>query len=214
MRSAAQEYSPQQVLDFWFPDDGFWENRDAFEAWVEHRMQGGVDAHICAHLAGLTKAAAQGLLDGWAEDPRGRLALIIALDQFPRSLWRGTPGAYAQDCKATRLAIEGIENGHFSTAKPWEQMFYVVALGHCEGPDHLDRIDLIDKVTEEVIAALPPSLEYTAEIFRTQNARVRGVIERFGRHPHRNPIYGRVSSPEEEVYIKAGDFPHIPKPNG
>ena len=39
--------------------------------------------------------------------------LILALDQFPRSLWRATPGAYAQDIKAARLCIEGIENGHF-----------------------------------------------------------------------------------------------------
>jgi hypothetical protein len=47
--------------------------------------------------------------------------------------------------------------------------------------------------------------------FVAQNASVRAVIERFGRHPHRNPIYGRVSSAAEAAYISMGDFPHLPK---
>jgi uncharacterized protein (DUF924 family) len=47
------------------------------------------------------------------------------------------------------------------------------------------------------------------ERLRTQNARVRSVIERFGRHPHRNPVYGRVSSAAEDAYIATGDFPHV-----
>ena len=70
-------------------------------------------------------------------------------------------------------------------------------------------MDLIDKITEDLIAELPPVLEYCADLLRAQNTRVRGIIEQFGRHPHRNPIYGRISSPEEEVYIANGDFPHV-----
>jgi uncharacterized protein (DUF924 family) len=207
----AVEHRAEEVLEFWFPSDGFWESPETFGKWIHHRMQGGVDARICRDFAGLTTAAARGLLDGWADTPRGRLALIIALDQFPRSLWRGTPGAYAQDCKAARLAMEGIGNGHFKAARPWEKIFYVIALAHCEGPDHLARFDVIDRITEECVADLTPALEYLAELWRAQNARVRGVIERFGRHPHRNPVYGRVSDPEEEAYIAQGDFPHVAK---
>jgi uncharacterized protein (DUF924 family) len=211
MDAVAAEHSADEVLDFWFPDDGFWESRETFARWMHHRMQGGVDERICREFGGLTTAAARGLLDDWSDTPRGRLALLIALDQFPRSLWRGTPGAYAQDCKATRLAVEGVGNGHFKSAKPWEKIFYVIALAHCEGPDHLARFDLIDRITEEINAELPPALEYVAELLRTQNARVRGVIERFGRHPHRNPVYARVSTPEEEAYLAKGDFPHVAK---
>ena len=203
------KYSPDDVLDFWFPDTGFWQNREAFGDWIHTRMQGGMDAAICADFAGLTTDAARGLLDHWAETPRGRLALLIALDQFPRSLWRDTPGAYAQDIKANLLVIDGVERGHFAAIKPWERLFYVIALGHCEGPDHLARFDLIDRLTGQIIADLPPSLSFLGDQLRAQNTRVRGVIERFGRHPHRNPVYGRFSSPEEEAYIATGDFPHI-----
>lgn len=209
MNTVSNHFDPDDVLDFWFPDTGFWESREAFGEWIHHRMQGGVDAHICDHFADLTSAAAQGLLDDWTQTARGRLALLLALDQFPRSLWRGTPGAYAQDIKANLLALEGIGNGDFSAVRPWERMFYVIALSHCEGPDHLARFDVIERVTEEIIADFPPALEELGDQVREQHRRVRGVIERFGRHPHRNPVYGRVSSPQEIAYIETGDFPHV-----
>ncbi len=209
MAKAETGFDPQEVLDFWFPDNGFWETPESFQAWIEHRMYGGVDDHICANCAALTEAAARGLLDHWAETPQGRLALLIALDQFPRSLWRDTPSAFAQDIKATRLVLEGIETGHVAALKPWERLFCIIALGHCEGPGHLARIDLIDQLSEGIIAELPPALAPLADGLRAQNMRLRGVIERFGRHPHRNPIYGRLSTPEEEAYIASGDFPHV-----
>jgi uncharacterized protein (DUF924 family) len=204
-------HAPERVLDLWFPDDGHWTSPERHSAFWQTRMYGGMDEVICRELAGLTRAAAAGELDHWAATPRGRLALLIAVDQFPRSLWRDTPAAYAQDCKAARLAMEGIRNGDFGKLRPWEQMFYVIALGHCEGPDHLDRLDLIDRVTEEIVGGLPPEIAGTGDRLRAQNARVRSVIERFGRHPHRNPVYGRVSSAAEEAYIATGDFPHVRK---
>jgi uncharacterized protein (DUF924 family) len=205
-------FDPAQVLDFWFPDDGFWESQESFGAWIEHRMQGGVDDHICAHFADLTEAAAKGMLDHWAETPRGRLALLLALDQFPRSLWRDTPAAFGQDIKSCRLVMEGISNGHVAALRPWEKLFFIIALGHCEGPDHLGRFDLIYRVSEELIAELPEPLAGSGDMLRGQNARVRAVIARYGRHPHRNPVLGRISTPEEEAYIATGDFPHVRSP--
>lgn len=208
-------FRPEDVLDFWFPDDGFHDSAESFGQWIFHRMQGGVDAEIRERFGPLTTAAAEGRLDDWAKTADGRLALILALDQFPRSLWRGTPGAYAQDIKAARLCLEGIANGHFEALDAsWKQIFYVIALSHCEGPDHLDRFDVIDAITPRINAGLPPHLAHLAERFLAQNARVRSVIERFGRHPHRNPVYGRVSTPEERAYIDEGDFPHVQEKPG
>ena len=177
-------------------------------------MQGGMDAEICARFGPLTEAAARGALDHWAETERGRLALLIALDQFPRSLWRDTPAAFGQDIKACRLAMDTIAAGGLDMYAPWEAAFFIIALGHCEGPDHLARFDLIAEVTETIAARMEEPLLELADMFRAQNARVRGVIERFGRHPHRNPVLGRISTPEEAAYIAAGDFPHVRKPDG
>lgn len=208
---ATAEYQPSEVLDLWFPDNGHWTDPARHGAFWDERMQGGMDERIIRDFAGLTEAAAKGLLDHWAETARGRLALVIALDQFPRSLWRDTPGAFAQDIKANLVVLEGVERGDFDNYAPWEAGFFIIALTHCEGPDHLARFDLIEELTERVIAKLPAPLSEMADGFRDQTARVRGIIERFGRHPHRNLIYGRVSSPEEEAYIATGDFPHVRK---
>lgn len=84
------------VLDLWFPDTGHQNAAETHaEFWTE-RMHGGMDSRIIERFADLTLAAATGRLDHWAGSARGRLALLIALDQFPRSLWRHTPAAYAQ----------------------------------------------------------------------------------------------------------------------
>jgi uncharacterized protein (DUF924 family) len=38
------------------------------------------------------------------------------------------------------------------------------------------------------------------------------VIARFGRHPHRNEILGRKSTPEELEYLAKGDLVHLRAP--
>ena len=175
-------------------------------------MQGGMDEAICRDFADMTTAAARGLLDEWAANPRGRLALLLVLDQFPRSLWRDTPSAYGQDIKATRLALEGLRNGHFEALDaPWEKQFYIIAISHCEGPDHLERMDMLVGMSKDLASNLPDNLQLFKERSVAQPKRVREIIRQFGRHPHRNPILGRISTRQEEAYIATGDFPHIRK---
>lgn len=62
-------------------------------------------------------------------------------------------------------------------------MFYVIAIGHCEGPDHLERMDLCIRLVDEMKSLWPEALAPLAEGANGQNRTVRGVIERFGRHP-------------------------------
>lgn len=201
----------QEILDFWFPDTGHEHSMETHGAFWDERMQGGMDEAIIARFADVTEAAAKGDLDHWADTAQGRLALLIVLDQFPRSLWRDTPGAFAQDIKATRLSLEGMRNGHFDVLKPWEQTFFVIAVGHCEGPDHLERMEALWTQVDAICDALPDVLAPARDMLRAQHERILGNIRRFGRHPHRNPILGRVSTRDEEVYIAAGDFPHVKK---
>ncbi|MEL6799248.1 MAG: DUF924 family protein [Pseudomonadota bacterium] len=209
MKDIAMAFEPQTVLDLWFPNTGFWETADDYSAWIQYRMHGGVDETICNDFADLTIAAARGELDHWAETAEGRIALLIALDQFPRSLWRNTPAAYAQDIKANRLVLEGVQNGHFAAVAPWKKLFYIIALFHCEGPDHLDRLTLAEELIEVMAEEMPDQLAHVPQKVRAQNRRGRSIIERFGRHPHRNPHFGRVSSQGEKAYIATGDFPHV-----
>jgi uncharacterized protein (DUF924 family) len=48
------------------------------------------------------------LLDSWTSTPRGTLALLLLLDQFPRNVYRGDPLAFASDKKALAVASQAI----------------------------------------------------------------------------------------------------------
>jgi hypothetical protein len=52
------EFSPQDSLDFWFPEDGQWENMEKCLAFGQWRMGGGAGAKVCTRFAGLANAAA------------------------------------------------------------------------------------------------------------------------------------------------------------
>ncbi len=205
-----ENHRASDVLDFWFPENGQDMDSETFKAFWRERMHGGMDAAIIEHFSELTLAAAQGELDQWSETPRGRLALLIVLDQFSLSLWRDTPAAYSQDIRATRFALEGIANGEVDRHTPWEAGFFVIAISHCEGPDHLERMHSLTPVVDRIAACEPTNLPGSGEGFRKQHECVTNVIRRFGRHPHRNVILGRISTKAEEAYIAIGDFPHLP----
>ncbi|PVA11528.1 DUF924 domain-containing protein [Pelagivirga sediminicola] len=199
------------VLDFWFPEGRFLDvDEQTHHAHWRWRMQGGADAQIIAQFSDLTRNAAGGNLDHWAQDPHGRLALIILLDQFSRSVWRDDARAFAQDPHALSLATEGLSNGHYAALEaPWFQVVHGLPLGHCEGPDHLERLDRLIRLRENIAATAPRHLGPIYSALADQARAVRKLIAAFGRHPHRNEILNRISSAAEEAYIAEGQFPHM-----
>ena len=199
-----------EVLDFWFPEGRALDidpDRHA-ELW-RWRMHGGADGAIAARFGPLTERGAAGALDHWAGTPEGRLALIVVLDQFPRSLWRGSARAYAQDPAALAQALAGLDNGDWAAlGLPWFQVTFTQPLGHAEGPNHLARIDRLIALREGIAARAPSALRPLYASLVARAGQVRRVIASFGRHPHRNAILGRNPTPEEEAYLQRGDFPH------
>jgi uncharacterized protein (DUF924 family) len=196
----------EDVLVFWFPptlrNDHATMVRQ-FEWW----FRGGADPAIAERFSQLLERATRGELDEWAQAPRSRLALIIVLDQFSRSLYRDTALAFAQDPKGLALALEGIENGHYEALKtPWEKTFFFLPLGHSEDLMNLElAIRLADGLVEQAPAELRRVLEHSASQARGH----RDVIARFGRHPHRNAILNRQSTPEELEYLAGGQLVHM-----
>ncbi len=196
------------VYDFWFPAS--LANADVPSQWrrLEWWMRGGANPEL-PRFAHLIQAAREGQLDHWLETPRGRLSLIILLDQFPRGLFAGTPDAFASDPDTVRMAEEGFRNGHYGALTSlWERFFYFLPLAHAEGPDHLDRMRRIVVISEQVVGQVAEDLRPIWEFSLKQARDNLEVISRFGRFPHRNPILGRVSTPEEEAYLAKGDFVH------
>jgi uncharacterized protein (DUF924 family) len=204
-----ERMEPDGVLTFWFPDYGHDADLDTHRAFWKHRMRGEVDEEIRARFTELTEAVAWVLLDHWAETPRGRLALVLVLDQFSRSVWRGTPAAFSQDIKAARLVLESLDTGVYDALPHvWEKAFCLIAVGHCEGPEHLARMDRTMALARALTEEAPERLRLFYRVVEDQNRLARDVIAAFGRHPHRNAVLGRPSTVAEEAYIAAGEFPH------
>jgi uncharacterized protein (DUF924 family) len=195
----------EEVLTFWFPPLGALEPA-ALPRQFEWWFRGGADAEIGRRFARLTECAAQGELEEWAKLPRSRLALILVLDQFSRSLFRGTPRAFAQDPRALALALEGIELRHYAAlTTPFEKTFFFMPLGHSEELCHLEAaVELAEELARRAAPELRRMLEHSASQARGH----RDVVARFGRQPHRNAILGRTSTPEELEYLARGELVH------
>lgn len=84
---------PEKVLSYWFPPGIHDADIETYRAQVLRWFEGGpeVDREIAGRFATVLEQARQGELDHWARTPRGRLALIIVLDQFSRSVYKGAP---------------------------------------------------------------------------------------------------------------------------
>ena len=76
--------------------------------------------------------AQSGGLASWESRRRGWLALIIALDQLPRNLYRGTAAAFAADPLAQHVARRGFERSLYSSLSVLEQLFCLMPFQHAE----------------------------------------------------------------------------------
>jgi uncharacterized protein (DUF924 family) len=188
------------VLRFWFEDATA---TDAAElaAKMKRWYRGGdaEDAAIRTRFADTVERALAGELDGWAQTPRGRVALILLLDQMTRALFRETARAFAGDARAQQLALEMLEAGAEAELSFEERHFVFMPLLHAEDAGLLDRFNaLFPRALATVPAWARPPFGDGIE----QGAKYRDVIARFGRFPHRNLALGRRSTPEEVEFLK------------
>jgi uncharacterized protein (DUF924 family) len=128
----------EDVMRFWFPSLPSDDTVAMVRTW-EWWFRGGTSTYINEHFIPLLEQAAIGELDSWSIEPRSRLALIIVLDQFSRTIYRETATAFAQDSKACTLTLEGINVGHYAALKtPWEKTFFFLPLGHSENINNVE----------------------------------------------------------------------------
>jgi uncharacterized protein (DUF924 family) len=203
--------TPDEILQLWYPP-GFDRDDATLGAQVGRWFRGGYDEEIVRRYAAETSEALDGGFAAWEAAPRDRLALVLLLDQFPRSLYRNSPRAFAGAPRAEALVVRTLDAGEERAMPLFEQMFLGVVLGHSESLALQDRgVALFDAWTQ----LLPPSLHKMGEISRSQARAHRDEIVRFGRHPARNPILGRATTPEEQHFLDTEGPAHLrnaPKP--
>ena len=173
----------QDIIDFWFSEiepSAWFQKNDDFDRILRTRF------------GELHQSATHCELYSWRDEPAGRLAEIIVLDQFSRNLYRGDQRAFATDGIALALAQEAVSIGvdrHFDID---HKLFLYLPYMHSES-------SAIHEIAVELFSQ--PSMESHLEYEHRHKA----IIDRFGRYPHRNEALGRQSTPEEIEFMKGPD---------
>lgn len=183
-----QELSAPQIdrrMDIWFGEDPVFD--EAIKADFEDDIE----------------KASKGQLDHWAEEPRGRLALILLIDQFRRNIHRNTAGAFSHDKLALKLCVEGAMAKKDKGLTPIQKVFFYMPLQHAESTRvQAKSVELFNKLAESVSPTLQETFLTVAQFAELH----KDIIDQFGRFPHRNKLLGRDNTPEEDEYL-AGDGP-------
>jgi uncharacterized protein (DUF924 family) len=188
------------VLEFWFgacgPDGALDPSRQ--KMWFGDGKK--YDVGIRERFGALHQRACRGELDAeWCKTPRGRMALLVLLDQFSRHVHRGTALSFAQDPAAQRLALDGVKGGADRELIPAQRSFFYLPLEHAEDVE-LQLLSV--RCFEDLARAVAPAHQKDYDSFLDYARRHLEIIKRFGRFPHRNAILGRASTPEEIEFLK------------
>jgi len=197
----AQNLPAQNVLDAWF-GDGLrlgWPSSNRQKQW----FGGGAeqDELIRQRFGPQIEQALQGDLSEWEQPLADRLALLILLDQFSRNIHRGQARAFAGDSRAQQLVLASLALGHDQALPTVGRVFFYMPLMHAESLPLQSRCvacfaDLHTGAPPEWREHLASNLAFAQEHM--------GIIERFGRFPHRNAALGRISTPEETDFLTHG----------
>jgi len=177
------------VLRFWFGAGGEYGKRH--KRWFE--KDASFDAEVSKRFLPLYEELVAGAGREWLESRADCLARIVALDQFPRHIFRGSARALAADALALEAARDAITRGYDREMLPVERMFAYLPFEHSESlEDQLKACELTAP-----LAAFPQ----TEDAHRYALLH-RDIIQRFGRFPHRNVVLGRTSTPDEIDFLK------------
>ncbi|MDH5612707.1 MAG: DUF924 domain-containing protein [Gammaproteobacteria bacterium] len=193
----------EKILEYWFGGfpDAYSADLTRYKMWFEEGHQ--YDQEIFINFGSVYQQAVEGELDHWLDMPRGRLAIIILLDQFSRHIHRGYPESFAQDEKAQAICIEGIGSGDDMQLHPIERSFFYLPLEHAE---NIERQRLSVQAYIRLLADVPESHQQPYRDMLEYAMKHHYVIETFGRFPELNEILGRQSSEEELVFIKKQEY--------
>ena len=188
------------ILNFWFGDLGRADlpSSDRTNLWFGESDK--LKKEMATMFNKEYQAAISGELNDWLKTPRGRLALIILLDQFSRWAYRNTPNAFTQDKLAQKICIEGLKEKMDKSLTLIERVFFYMPLVHAEESGIQDQSiqlfqSLVSLSMTETTQVYQLFLAYAYAHFR--------VVKEFGRFPQRNQILGRVSTDAEIAFLKS-----------
>ncbi len=195
-----------EILEYWFEgitDRATIDQRALpFRKWFTKDKQ--LDREIKEKFAADLLQARQGQHKNWEKSRRGLLALIILFDQFSRHMYRNTAKMFENDSLALDLSLRSINEKLEDQLQLIERMFFYMPLMHCEALD-IQKISLqcFEQLLSEAKQKHPQNAAYYEYNFHYAQKHY-AVIEKFGRFPHRNIFFNRVSSLEELEFLRKG----------
>ncbi len=177
--------TPDEIISFWQEEVGP-------AGW--YVVDKDLDQKIRDRYLDFWHEARAGEYDSWTVNAKGTLALLIAIDQFPRNMFRGSGDSFATDNKARCIAKRAIFAGQdLEIEEPMRQFFYL-PLMHSEV---LADQDTCMRMYKQNMSGEGRFLHPAAH---------RAVIRKFGRFPYRNKALGRLSTQAEKDYVAAGGY--------
>lgn len=186
-----------EILGFWFPA-GRAITGETMKRWFSSGPE--IDALIKQNFETLLLSVTKDDFNS----PQEALALTILMDQFPRNIYRNTPKMFAWDGRALEVAKRAISSGADHDASlikeygPLARAFFYLPFEHSEClADQVNSLELFEKLHAEVADQMSAGfLDYAKQHW--------SIVERFGRFPHRNAVFGRESRPEEVAFLESG----------
>ena len=186
------------VLQFWFGDVDELGRSDVQHSRRWFMKDDAFDREIADRFGETYADVRAGHREAWLDDPRGRVAYVIVLDQFPRNMFRGTARMFEADRQALAAAVEGVARHDDERLTVNERSFLYMPYMHSEEIGMQERsvslfTDLANDAPSELRGSLAAGVQYAKKHH--------DIIERFGRFPHRNTLLGRESTPAELAFI-------------
>lgn len=178
----------QVVLKFWFGDEYPAKINADWQRWYQGSPE--LNAEIISKFKDLVHQAVDHKFDHWwTQGLHQCLALLIILDQFSMNIGRERGDTYGFHASAQSIPFShaAVGRGYVEKAPEECRTFFILPLMHSE--------NILD---QDICIAMHKKLGIPMKFAESHYA----AVEKFGRYPNRNKIYGRESTPEEEEYLK------------
>ena len=171
----------QSLIDFWF-------SKEASSYWFNSTEA--FDQRLRDDYAALWQQARDGELEDWKEHASGCLALVILLDQLPLNMFRGAAKSFSTEAQSREVAALALERGFDVDMDAEHKAFLYMPFMHSENLD--DQAKALELFNQ-------PGLESNYRFAKHHY----GIVEQFGRFPHRNVILGRENTAAETEYLNS-----------
>ena len=194
------------VLEYWFGTEDPWDVSYSHRGGIWFRGGTRVDQEVTQQFGDFTEKILEGEYQELEDTPHGKLALILASDQFTRHIFRGSAKMFSGDHLAIQWAQSLIASQLDKALAPVERLFVYFALEHSE--DIQVVLQSMISIGALIEACHPTHKGRFQRMFRVAKQH-HDLLKKFGRYPHRNALLGRVSTPEEEAFLSKTRFAFV-----